>query len=234
METEDMQISYWRNGKWKHGETIDAADPLAEKKLQAKLDYQKEYQQKMKDANAYYRKNGTMSGYSGFSESTNQKIDAALNSNRHWGEKKPFQSYNLTNNNQQIKATEQRLKQIQSNKEKASSGSGGNTKFNGGEVIRNAEANRLQIKFDGIPDAATRQKLKSNGWRWSPKNGVWQRQLTNNAEYSAKQILDDLNKSLSIAKSFSELFKFNPYHDRLGMFTFANSATSFTYRTKNP
>lgn len=32
------------------------------------------------------------------------------------------------------------------------------------------------------------------------------------------------------AKSFSEVLKFNPYHDRLGRFTSGGSATSFTYR----
>ena len=209
---EDQQIARWRQGKWKHGETISADDPLAEKKLSAKLEYQKEQQQKMKDANAYYRKNGTMQGFSGFSESTNQKIDNALNSENRWGEKKPFQSYQLTNNNQQMKATESRLKQMQQQKATASSSGGGGSNFNGGQIIRNTDMNRLQIKFDGVPDAATRQQLKSNGWRWSPKNGVWQRQLTANAEASAKRITDELNKSYDYeasAKTFGNLLNEN-------------------------
>lgn len=206
MEPEDKQIARWRNGKWSHGETISADDPLATKKLQAKLDYQKEYQQKMKDANAYYRKNGTMQGFSGFSESTNRNIDTALNSPNRWGEKKPFQTYQLSNNNQQIKSTESRLKQMQKQKETSSNGSGGGgSAFKGGEIIRNTDMNRLQIKFEGIPDASTRTKLKSEGWRWSPKNGVWQRQLTDNAERSAKRITDELNKSYYGAMTFSEL-----------------------------
>lgn len=200
MEPEEKQISYWRQGKWKHGETIDASDPLAEKKLQAKLDYQTEYQQKMKDANSWYRKNGTMQGFSGFSEKTNQNIDNIMRdqAERGYGSRQPFASYNLTNNNQQIKATQDRLKQIQSNKQKANSGSGGNTSFKGGEIIRNVGENRLQLKFDGVPDASVRQQLKSSGWRWSPKNGVWQRQLTENAERSAQRITESLNKSYDI------------------------------------
>lgn len=78
MEPEDKQIEYWRSGKWKHGETIDAADPLAERKLSAKLEYHQEMQQKMKEANAYHRKNGSMQGYKGFSEATNQRIDRQM------------------------------------------------------------------------------------------------------------------------------------------------------------
>ena len=53
--------------------------------------------------------------------------------------------------------------------------------------MRNAEENRLQILFDEIPDADTRDALKSNGFRWSPRNKAWQRQLTQNAEYAARR-----------------------------------------------
>lgn len=36
------------------------------------------------------------------------------------------------------------------------------------------------------------------------------------------------------AKTFEEIMKFNPYHDSRGRFASANTATSFTYRTKDP
>lgn len=48
-------------------------------------------------------------------------------------------------------------------------------------VVENADIMRLQLMFDGKPDEETRSKLKANGFRWSPKNGAWQRQLTENA-----------------------------------------------------
>ena len=60
--------------------------------------------------------------------------------------------------------------------------------FEGGKVEANAEANRLQILFEEKPDAATREELKSNGFRWSPKAEAWQRQLTDNAYRSADYI----------------------------------------------
>ena len=37
-----------------------------------------------------------------------------------------------------------------------------------------------------------------------------------------------------IAKTFSELLKFNPYHDRLGRFATADGYATFTIRTKDP
>ena len=36
------------------------------------------------------------------------------------------------------------------------------------------------------------------------------------------------------AMTFDEILKFNPYHDAKGRFTSANTATSFTFRTKDP
>lgn len=38
----------------------------------------------------------------------------------------------------------------------------------------------------------------------------------------------------TVAKTFGELLKFNPYHDSKGRFASANSATSFTWRVKDP
>ena len=43
-----------------------------------------------------------------------------------------------------------------------------------------------------------------------------------------------LKKSAPVAKTFDEILKFNPYHDARGRFASANSATSFTIRTKDP
>lgn len=65
------------------------------------------------------------------------------------------------------------------------------------KVIQNEQENRLQLKFDGKPDDATRTLLKKNGYKFSPSRGVWQRQLTNNAIYSVRLIneaLDKMNK----------------------------------------
>lgn len=200
MTPESQQIARWRNGRWSHGETISSDDPLAAKKLQAKLEYQQESQQRMKDANAYYRKNGSMKGYSGYSEKTNANIDAQMADMKARGyssfARQPFSSSSLTNNNAQIKATQQRLAQQQKidaarSSSSSSGGSAGGFSFKGGSVVQNTSINRLQIKFDSIPDVTTRNKLKSEGWRWSPKEQAWQRQLTDNAERSAKRILGE-------------------------------------------
>lgn len=64
--------------------------------------------------------------------------------------------------------------------------------YAGAEVVNNHDAQRVQILFDGKPDAATRDKLKSSGFRWSPKEQAWQRQNTVNGIAAAERVLDGL------------------------------------------
>ncbi|RGR32142.1 hypothetical protein DWY53_20925, partial [Phocaeicola vulgatus] len=62
--------------------------------------------------------------------------------------------------------------------------------FEGGTLVWNYGEDRLQILFDRIPEDSRRKELKSSGFRWSPKNKAWQRQLTSNALGAAKRLLD--------------------------------------------
>ena len=43
------------------------------------------------------------------------------------------------------------------------------------EVEHNKDINRIQVRFPAIPAPEVRQRLKSNGFRWSPREGAWQR-----------------------------------------------------------
>ena len=67
--------------------------------------------------------------------------------------------------------------------------------MDGSRLVENTEIMRLQLIFPDKPDEETRNILKGNGFRWSPKNGAWQRQLTNNAKYAANQVLETLAKA---------------------------------------
>ena len=60
--------------------------------------------------------------------------------------------------------------------------------FDRGRVVVNTTENRLQIIFDGKPDADIRTELKSEGFRWAPSQGAWQRQLTDNAMRAARRL----------------------------------------------
>ncbi len=60
-------------------------------------------------------------------------------------------------------------------------------------IVANYDIERLQLIFDGKPAPEIIAELKGAAWNWSPKNGAWQRKITNNAIYSAKGIAAKAN-----------------------------------------
>ena len=91
----------------------------------------------------------------------------------------PFPAYELQSRRGYIKRVADRLAELDKRQAQQAQPTE-NEKFDGGEIVRNLEADRLQIIFDEKPDEETRSVLKSNGFRWSPRYGAWQRQLTQN------------------------------------------------------
>ncbi len=65
-------------------------------------------------------------------------------------------------------------------------------KINGEEVkiVDNQECMQLQVFFDGKPEAETRSIMKSNGFKWAPSQGAWQRLSNENARYALNKILE--------------------------------------------
>lgn len=166
---------------------VDLADPHAREMLTERLNSQRQMLKDAKAANAYYRKHKTLAGCPGFTAKQVANL-TDLNSFdiRVYGS--PFPAYELASIRGKIERTEQRLAELDRREQQAAEPQTG-TAFDGGQIVRNIDLNRLQILFDAIPDADTRAALKQNGFRWSPKNQAWQRQLTDNAERAARQVL---------------------------------------------
>lgn len=166
---------------------VDLTDPHARELLQDRLQQEQNALDYCKAANAYYRKHKTLRGYASL---TDQQADALTDpeafSVKLYG--KPYGDFELSSLRGKIKRIQARLADLDK-LQAAAQQPDNTTKFDGGEIVRNAEQNRLQILFDEIPDADTRDALKSNGFRWSPRNKAWQRQLTQNAEYAARRVL---------------------------------------------
>ena len=162
---------------------ISADDPQAVQKLEKKLESLEKSQETMKAVNAYYRKHKTLDGCPHLLPEQLEKLKADMASSWHL-EDKPFATWALSNNSAEIRRVKDRIKSLSQQKEIGFVG----WEFDGGKVEANTEANRLQIFFEDKPDEATREALKSNGFRWSPKAGAWQRQLTSNAYYAADYV----------------------------------------------
>jgi DNA repair exonuclease SbcCD ATPase subunit len=171
---------------------IKSSDSDAIEQLQKKAEKAEALQAEMKSVNAYYRKHKTLKGYKDYTDEKAAELDEAIKSSMYGV---PFPPYALTNNNAKIKNTKARIAQLERLKAAAETATEQpKDEYNTDmfEVIENAELMRLQLKFDGKPDADVRAALKSRGFKWSPKNGVWQRQLTTNAKYAVKALIEEL------------------------------------------
>ena len=162
---------------------ISADDPNAVSKLESKLAKLEALQETMKAVNAYYRKHKTLDGCPHLSPEQIEKMKASMSGS--WrGNPKPFESYELSNNNAEIHRLKDRITALTRRKELGYVG----WEFDGGRVEANTADNRLQIFFDEKPDKEIREELKGNGFRYAPSAEAWQRQLNDNAIYAADRI----------------------------------------------
>jgi len=100
-----------------------------------------------------------------------------------------FAPYQLTNNNANIRRMKERLAVLT---KKAAAETKEETREDGITVTENVDADRIQIFFPGKPSPEVIRKLKQAAFKWSPSNGCWQRQLTENAKYATKMLLSSL------------------------------------------
>lgn len=177
-----------RNGKY-HGEIIMADDPHILEKLEAKVECLQSEQESMKKFNAYWKKHKTIVGMEGYSDEEARALDLKIKSDLY--NDKPFATFQLSNNNSQIRAIKKRMESIKDLKEE---GEFETVEFDGGSVVGNKEAVRLQFLFDGKPDEDTRTILKSHGFKWAPSQKAWQRQWSKNGELAVKSVLKKLQE----------------------------------------
>lgn len=181
---------------------ISSDDPDAIEKLQAKIDGLMQNQEQMKKANAAIRKlakqemsledrAAKVSELSGISLAIAKKV-LVPNCFRQIG----YPSFELSNNNAVIRSTQQRLEQLKRQWETVEA-VGEDRTIEHADLditeVHNYVINRIQLKFPGKPEAYTRDILKGRGFRWSPREGAWQRQLNANGIAAAQDVLSQLS-----------------------------------------
>lgn len=162
---------------------IRSDHPNAIGQLEQKLERLENTQKLMKDVNAFYRKNKTLDGCTLLDGERLQRLKASMEQSWH-PEPKPFPSYQLTNNNAEIRRLKKRIEELKQNAEVGFCG----WEFHGGKAVANQDAGRLQLVFEEKPSDEHRAQLKANGFRWAPKAGVWQRLLNRQAIYAAGRV----------------------------------------------
>lgn len=166
-------------------QVIRADDANAIELLEEKLAERKERQEFMKAANKAVRKKNIEAGNDelrdlGFTE---KQISAfRIPEYGVLG----FQPYELSGNNAEIHRLEKRIETLKAIKETGSCEY--ETEFF--SVTEDAEDMRLRLFFDYKPSEEIRDALKSNGFKWAPSNGCWQRQLTESAKFAMRRVLE--------------------------------------------
>ncbi len=170
-------------------EVIRSDDEDALMLLEEKISSLEVRQEFMKAVNAYFRKHKTLEGCPELTDEMRWRIEADWA--RGWYVGIPFPAYELSNNNANIKRIKGRLEKLKQEKSRESSEI--EISGLGFSVKENVEEMRLQLFFDDKPEPEVRDKLKHRGFKWSPCNVCWQRQLTDNARYALRQLVAELS-----------------------------------------
>ena len=162
-------------------------------RLQSKLDTLTELHEKMKAANKIVRskkmsEEEQIDGLVALGLNEKQAVEI-LKPTERW-QSVGFPTYQLQNNLAKIKATQAAIERHKAMAEAEDK----EIKFNGGRVVVCNSDERMRFYFDEIPSVEVRNLMKRNAFKWSPKNGAWQRQLTANCKFDTKRILAELNK----------------------------------------
>ena len=163
---------------------ISSDDPQAVEKLEAKLAALEKHQELMKAANVAIRMKDPTEGDAKLAELGYTPEDIAKLRAPDFCGRIGYPAYLLQNNNANIRRIRGRIEELKKRTENTPEG----WEFDGGRVVVNTTENRLQIIFDGKPDADIRTELKGEGFRWAPSQGAWQRQLTDNAMRAARRL----------------------------------------------
>lgn len=158
----------------------DAPDALD--LLKTKLKHHEQLQEFMKNTNVCIRKNDKTAFLllPGATEAYWSQLTAPSYNGM------GFPHFRLTNNNAKIKTIKERIAALEALLDKVDI----THEIGSISVIENYTENRVQIIFPGKPSDNTRKSLKSNGFRWSPTQGAWQRHINSHAVRLAKTIAE--------------------------------------------
>ena len=164
------------------GGVVRSADPLALDKLRAELADAQQWHDMAKAANVILRKHGAAAkphlSAAGIRADVIERAMWLAPNGKPWG-------LTTTNSLARIKRIEDRIRGLERMKARGTV----EKEADGVRIVENAEAARLQLIFPGKPDAATIAKLKESGFRWSPREGAWQRHLNNASRWAAERVL---------------------------------------------
>lgn len=171
---------------------ISSDDPEAVVKLREKIERLEAKQKGMRAVNAAWRKfkkNPESLEKSKLSDAEKAVI-RAFEPEYSW-QKGPFESYQMSNNNGNLRRCKLRLKQLEAESEREESP---DVVGNGFKIVADGDENRILLKLDAKPPKESCRALRQAGFRWAPSRGAWSRQLNANGRFAAKMMAERFEK----------------------------------------
>ena len=175
---------------YEEGDVIKSTDNNATTKLQQKLKMLQDKKTMLKNgvvAAKEYQKNKDLSVFEKYNidKETTDTIVNHIDKGGKPTEKDMYNWFTMPYLNRDIKEVEKRIAILEKNQAKGTD----EILIEGGKIVYNGEAQRLQIFFDGVPSKEVRETLKAHAFKWAPTAKAWQRTLTENAKYAVNQYL---------------------------------------------
>ncbi|WP_454975697.1 zincin-like metallopeptidase domain-containing protein [Capnocytophaga bilenii] len=170
--------------QYEEGEAIKSTDIHAIKKLQEKIkaiEAEKDFLKRSEKAVKEYQRTNDFSVFSKY-DIPDDKANEYIDQIKRFGY---ALIAGLNNRTAEIRRIKERIKMLEKNQAQGEK----ETLIEGGKIVYNGEAQRLQIFFDGIPSKEVREALKAHAFKWAPTAKAWQRTLTENAKYAVNQYL---------------------------------------------
>jgi len=121
-------------------------------------------------------------------EARRERIKASNRSARKEG-RAALPRYVLSNLGANIRRVRRRIAELKANAERTAAPV---IEGDGFTIEECPDDNRIRFTFDARPDKETTAKMKRAGFRWSRRNGAWQRHLNNGGRYAAKHMAREL------------------------------------------
>ena len=173
----------------------DEEDAL--EKLEAKVEYMKYWHEVMVEANKFYRKNKTLEGFMGAEPDELEKIKEILADVKQFSKHDiPFPPYALENDGKNIGRLEGRIAELKRLQKNSLFEENEFYKLWEGKDSKDKMRIRIEFTMDRI-DQEIFDLLKKNAFH-KTKEGIYQRQITDNARYATKKIQSKLHEYYGI------------------------------------
>lgn len=179
---------------------IYSDDEFAIEKLQAKLDYLQNLQEKMKRVNREYKKNGNdLDAIAELTDDDKSEIRSIMSTCRY--DRLPYESFSLVNNSAVIRSVKKRIKYVKRERETPARADIHREYYYISEKI---DDKRIWFVFKKKPVREIRERLRHSGFKWSPKREAWVTYLNQKCRNSADFVDTILIEHQKSGKPFFE------------------------------